>query len=220
MEKVYDLRLKTPFTCILAGPSRAGKTTWVYHALAQSEYLFREKPSRVVYYYNQWQPMFDKMKEEGLVQEFINRVPSKAELEKMTSKGVKRDVCIIIDDFMQVQSEEISEIFTALSHHLNLTCIYITQNLFSKNNRYMRDMSLSATYLVLFKNPRDSSQIVHLAKQLTPGKVNNLVQAYRELTQKPYSYVLFDLHQSTEDDVRIRSDVFLHEKPVKVAIPT
>lgn len=218
----FDLRLKTPFSCILAGPSRAGKTTWVYHLLAQSEYILDRKPEKVIYYYNQWQDMFQKMKEEKLVDEFKNFVPSKEDLEREAAPGKKsgRGTCIIVDDFMHVQSEDVGEIFTALSHHLDLSCIYITQNLFAKNNKHMRDMSLSATYLVLFKNPRDSSQIVHLAKQLSPGKINYVVDAYRELTKKPYSYVLFDLHQATEESLRMRTRIFLQEQPIVCVVPT
>ena len=222
MISTFDVRLKTPFSCILAGPSRAGKTTFVFNLLSQADYLFQKKPDYVIYYYNQWQPLFDQMKSKHLVDEFKNFVPTKKELESLSSKKKgKNNICIIIDDFMQVQSEDISEVFTALSHHLNLNCIYITQNLFSKNNRYMRDMSLSATYLVLFKNPRDSSQIVHLAKQFAPGRVQSVVNAFRELTKKPYSYVLFDLHQASEEEIRMRTHIFSHEKPlICVAIPT
>jgi len=44
---------------------------------------------------------------------------------------------------------------------------------------------------VVFKNPSDASQIVHLAKQAYPGKVK-AVQV-KDATSAPFSYLLFGL---------------------------
>ena len=183
--------------------------------------MLDKQPIKTIYYYNQWQPLFEKMKKEKLIDKFENLLPTQDVLEKEASDGVKsgRGSLIIIDDFMSVSSEHIANIFTALSHHLLLSCIYISQNLFAQNNKYMRDMSLSATYLVVFKNPRDQSQIVNLAKQLAPGRVDYIINSFRELTSKPYSYVLYDLHQATPDQLRVRSNIFLNEGPIVCAVP-
>lgn len=218
--ETFDLRLKTPFTLIAAGPSRSGKTSWVYSLLSQSHHLLDRIPTRVFYFYNQWQPLFDRMKREKLVDSFVNHLPDKSELEKLTLPGKKsgRGSLCIIDDFMNSSSEHVGEIFTALSHHLDLSCIYITQNVFAQNNKYMRDMSLSASYLVMFKNPRDQSQIANLAKQLAPGNTSFIVDSFRRITSKPYSYVMYDLHQSTPDLIRVRTNIFLHEQPLKVVV--
>ena len=218
----YDLRLKTPFTLIAAGPSRSGKTSWVYSLLSQSSVLLDRNPHKVFYFYNQWQPLFDRMQREKLVNQFVNHLPDKQELEKLTASGKKsgRGSLCIIDDFMNSSSEHVGEIFTALSHHLDLSCIYITQNLFAQNNKYMRDMSLSASYLVLFKNPRDQSQIVNLAKQLAPGNTKFIVDSFRHITSQPYSYVMYDLHQSTPEIIRVRTNLFVHEHPMKVVVPS
>ena len=62
--------------------------------------------------------------------------------------------------------------------------------------------------MVIFKSPRDSSQIVHLAKQIFPGEAQTLVSAYKEATSEPFSYIFLDLKQQTEDIYRLRSSVF------------
>ena len=49
----------------------------------------------------------------------------------------------------------------------------------------MRTISLNAHYLILFKNPRDASQINHLAKQMYPTKSKFMVEAYRDATLPP-----------------------------------
>jgi len=46
--------------------------------------------------------------------------------------------------------------FTKISHHRNVSVVYLTQNVFDKN-KYARTISLNAHYLVLIKNPRDAS---------------------------------------------------------------
>ena len=82
----------------------------------------------------------------------------------------------------------------------------MTQNLFSKNPVF-RDISLNATYNIIFKNPRDSSQISHFARQYAPGKAKMILDVYKKATQKPHTYLLFDNHQEMRDEVRIRSNI-------------
>jgi hypothetical protein len=43
----------------------------------------------------------------------------------------------------------------------------ITQNVFNRN-KYYRTINLNTHYMVLFKNPRDMSQIMALAHQMYP----------------------------------------------------
>ena len=63
----------------------------------------------------------------------------------------------------------------------------------------MRTISMNVQYIVLFKNPRDSSQFVHLAKQLYPHKSCFVHQAYVDATKRPYGYLMLDL-QSDQDE--------------------
>ena len=60
---------------------------------------------------------------------------------------------------------------------------------------------------VIFKSPRDGSQVTHLGKQIFPGEADLLVSAYRQSTKEPHSYLLIDLKQSTNDMYRLRSNV-------------
>ena len=54
-------------------------------------------------------------------------------------------------------------------------------------------MSLNCDYLVLFKFPRDSSQVNHLAKQMFPGHVKYMQEGFQDATKRPYGYLLCDL---------------------------
>ena len=85
--------------------------------------------------------------------------------ENFSNAGGK--VCVIIrDDLLsEVCSKEVCHLFTKGNHHRSISVILITQNLFQQE-RYCRDVSLNAKYLVLLKNVRDKIQFCHLALQV------------------------------------------------------
>ena len=56
-------------------------------------------------------------------------------------------------------------------HHRNLSVIYIVQNQFHQR-KGSRSISLNSHYLLLFKNPRGTVQILTLAKQMYPGQTD------------------------------------------------
>jgi len=69
---------------------------------------------------------------------------------------------LIIDDLMLETNQLVSNVYTKISHHRNISMLYLTQNLFDKN-KHIRTISLNAHYLVLFKNPRDAGHFAILA---------------------------------------------------------
>ena len=72
---------------------------------------------------------------------------------------------IIVDDMQATHAGAVSAWFTCKSHHYNTSVIHLVQNVFDKDPEH-RTISLNATYIVLFKNPRDKSQVTHLDKQV------------------------------------------------------
>ena len=111
----------------------------------------------------------------------------------------------LCDDFST--DDRVTKLFTKGSHHRSLSVTYIVQNLFGKNKE-QRTISLNSHYLVVFKNPRDASQVTHLAKQMYPGKTKYLQEAFKEATSIPHGYLLIDLRQETPDHLRLRTRVF------------
>ena len=108
---------------------------------------------------------------------------------------------------MDIADKSITSLFTKGSHHRNISVIYIVQNLFDSNKNH-RTISLNAHYLIIFKNPRDASQIVHLAKQMYPGQSKYVQEAFTLATNNPHGYLLVDLKQTTPDSLRMRSHIF------------
>jgi len=154
---IMSLPFYHTFSAIVAGPSRAGKTQWVRKLITNSHTMISPPPEKIIYCYSEWQPLFSSYNNV----EFHQGVIDIQEL----NKNIKN--LIIFDDLMSEIDQNIENIFTKHSHHRNISVIFITQNLF-QDNSHMRTMSRSASYVVVFKNPRDVNQISYLARQMFP----------------------------------------------------
>jgi len=118
---------------------------------------------------------------------------------------------LVIDDLMSETNQLVSDIFTKISHHRNISVVYMTQNVFDKN-KYARTISLNALYFVLFKNPGDANQFAVLSRQMYPDSWRFAVEAYRDATSTPFSYLLVDLRPAIEDErCRLRTNIFRGE---------
>ena len=53
--KMWDIRFKTSFNCIVSGPSGSGKTTWVKNLLTIGDQIFTQSPKRVFLFYQAMQ---------------------------------------------------------------------------------------------------------------------------------------------------------------------
>ena len=65
---------------------------------------------------------------------------------------------LVIDDLMSETDDSVTEIFTKSSHHSTVSVLSLSQNLFF-SGKQNKAMGLNTHYMVLFRNPRDASQI-------------------------------------------------------------
>jgi len=122
---------------------------------------------------------------------------------------------IVLDDLMfEMQgSKEVSNLFTRMVHHTPCTVISISQNLF-QGGKEARTRALNTQYIVLFKNPRDPSQINILARQMYPNDAKFLIHAYQDaISRRKYGYLFIDLQQETPDELRVRAQILPEEAP-------
>ena len=170
---------------------------WVKEFLKNKEQMMIPTPHEVVWCYGEWQSAYEQMKDVT----FMEGLPS----TQQWTDGKPR--LIILDDLMSEADDRVTKLFTKGSHHRNLSVMFIVQNLFG-SNKEQRTISLNSHYLVIFKNPRDVSQITHLAKQMYPGKIKYVQEAFINATESPHGYLLFDLRQDTPDHLRLRTKIF------------
>ena len=103
----------------------------------------------------------------------------------------------------------VENLFT-YGRHLNLSVVFVSQNLFHTGKK-CRTISLNSTYIVVFKNPRDQTQIHRLACQMFPSKPKFLQAAYEEETKDPYRYLFLDFHPNSLEFARVRGNIFPYE---------
>jgi len=120
---------------------------------------------------------------------------------------------LIFDDLMQEMKNDrkLVQLFTRGSHHWNLSVLHIVQNLFFDGLRTSR---VNAQYLVLMKNPSDQLQASTLAKQLFPMNSKYFLEAYKDATTDSFGYLLVDLSQDTEENMRLKTNVLPGQMPI------
>lgn len=210
MATTYDVRFQHPASILLAGMSKSGKTTFVMTLIARLEELMSEPRCKqnVVFFAKEPMPKLHELLKQQRIHAIHHFLPSPDQIREMTEAYKDRGgSLIIVDDFGAELQAETQELFSVVSHHSNCSIIVLVQNLFSPAKGF-RTLSLNANYIVVFKNPRDQSQITHLARQVAPTRPSWVVQAFADATKQPYSAMVFDFYQTTPDHIRCRSDIF------------
>jgi hypothetical protein len=117
----------------------------------------------------------------------------------------------MLNDVMDsAYSTKVSELFTKGSHHRNIILVLITQHLFHQGPS-SRDFPFNTKYMVVFKNPRDKTQIVHLAQHIYPENMCSFHKIYLDVCRDPHTYLFLDLKQSINDLLRFRTKIFRDE---------
>ena len=89
------------------------------------------------------------------------------------------------------------------SHHQNITVIL---------GKFAKTISRTAHYVVAFKNPRDQLGLKNLIQQAFPTQFREVMEAVQKVTnERPFAYMLLDLHPASRDDQRILSHVLEDE---------
>jgi hypothetical protein len=104
------------------------------------------------------------------------------------------------------KSNEIAQLFTRSVHHKEISVILLVQNIFHQG-KSSRNISLNTNYFILFKNPRDNSQINILAKQMFPFKKGYLQDAFAKSTIRAHGYLLIDMTQKTPENLRLMTNI-------------
>ena len=191
-------RFQHPCSILMAGPSMSGKSYFLRDLLNNRDKMFSPPPDKVIWFYGIQQKLYEEIENVTFVEGFPSNYQEYIGLNSL----------IILDDLMTEMGSDkrLTQLFTKGSHHLNLSVIFITQNLFHKGKE-MRDVSLNCQYLILFKNRRDMSQVMHIAKQLYPRRTKFFQEVYEDATKKPYSYLLVDLKNDTPERMRLRTQI-------------
>jgi Poxvirus A32 protein len=193
-----------PFSMLIAGPTMSGKSSFTVRLLNNRGYI-QPAPTHVLWCYGVESPgQFENIKSSSIYPiSFIKGLPSIDEIKDA------QGALIILDDLMQdaAKSKNISTLFSRGMHHLNVSIVLLVQNVFHQGSA-MRDISLNASYIILFKNPRDNRQILTLSQQIFPANTKYLTEAYHLATTRPHGYLIINLTQRVPDNRRLYTNIF------------
>ena len=207
---MFDVRLKENFKLFISGPSRCGKTFFVADLLQNIQTFAKQPPSQVIYIYKVWQTKFDEMK--SVVHIFMQ--DEKNIIDKIKEYATGIPILIVFDDMINSSSlSDLASLFTVDARHMNMSLMFLTQRMFV-NDEHFRQISQNCDYFIVFKNPRNSSEIRTLAQQITPGSLH-LINMYIEATKEPFSYLFINLTQECPPEVKYLSQFFMRENCVK-----
>ena len=191
---------------MIVGPSQCGKTTFTRQLLKYANVLFERPIHKIMYCYGRWQECFqDMVSQITFVEGIPEDIPALFPLS--CCPGI-----LVLDDLLRNcrEDERILNLFIKVSHHCNVTCLYLTQNL-------SRSISLSVYYIIVFNNPRDPLGLRTLAQQAFERHVPYVWESFQDATSQPYGYLMFDLHPGTLVTLRLCSSILLESQSYSVA---
>lgn len=198
-----DLKFKHPFGMIIAGPSSSGKSTLLLKFIAEAAELIHPPPASILYCFGELSDTVPFLQRSGI--NIYSGVPPADLIKKMT-----KPLLLILDDLLLTISEQqLSEYYLKDSHHQNFSIIFVTQALFDKRLRIPRQ---NAQYLVLMRSPNSELSIRNIGVQLFPRRLTYFLDSYRLATNKPYGYLIIDLHAASDSLLRLRSGIFKDDK--------
>ena len=191
-----DVKFEHPSNWLIGAQSQGGKTYFVYQLLKIAD-IFKPDLPKIIYCYAEWQTLYEKMMIEINNITFMKGLPDIIDLE---------NVFIVLDDLMSdvIENKSLLNLFTVGSHHKKISTIFLTQNIYEKG-KYARTISLNCHYMVLFKNLRDQSQVLHLSRQLYPGDTKFFQEVFKLATEEKYGHLILDLKQKSNNSLRLRS---------------
>lgn len=195
--------LDIPVNIYISGSSQSGKTTFVIKIINEIEYLFKSNIAEILYCTNNSHSVQNVLPQNVKI---YKGLPNSSYFQD------KKKRLIILDDMLYDIDKNLVNLFLRHSHHYNFGIIFLSQNLFCQV-RGNRDITLNCQILIIFKNPRATNQITHLAKQIYHKNVKFVQEAYDDATKTPYGYLLCDLRQSTPEYLRFRTNIFKNDKP-------
>jgi len=205
--KLATVPIEAGSPLLIAGPTNSGKTFWIHKLLRQHRQMFTQEVKSVLYCYGVYQQLYNEMKS-GLDVPitFKQGIPSKDEVDALHDGDFH---LLILDDLMEkiVKSQDMQELFSKYCHHLNISAIFVSQNVFQPG-RYTRTISLNCHIIVLFANKRDESQINVIGRQFYPVHWKKFVQVYRHATKAAFGYLLIDCTPAHPREIQLRTNVF------------
>ena len=203
-----DCRLIENFKIYMSGPSRCGKSVFLASLLKSRKTFTKRPPEVICFVYSVYQEgIYDDLRN-GIVDYFIQDDEHlERNIQKILNANKGKPSLLIYDDLIKsINLPFIARQFTVNGRHNGISQVFVSQKLFPKDEN-IRLISNNSDYLVVFKNPRNATEIKILSNQMSPGK-NILSKIFEQATLDPYSYLFIDLTQECIPQKKYLSHLF------------
>ena len=209
----YDLSYHHPFSLLVYGASGSGKTTSVLEFLKRrSEFMTFPKNLQIHIFYREFQACYKEMQTDKMTH-FHKICPTEQVLDNLTK--ARKPVLLLIDDYCHELSPQLYKDLGCVYRHKNASIIILSQTLFLQEHGGLRCFNQNAQYLWAFSSSRLGSQFLTFARQCSPLKFKEIVQAYFECIKRgPKSFFVADFTLKVPDQLRYRSSCLIEPQSV------
>ena len=192
---------------LVAGISQSGKTSWVHKLCLYSKCMFLNPVDKILYIYKHYEDDGFAELQDKLDITFTDELPDEAYLRELSA--TYSHLLLICDDGMRMLSEAsdfVQDIVTRLNHHLRISSVFVTQNMYVKPKGGGQALSRCIHNTVFMSSAREAHAVKQLGIQL--GQYNLIKEAYSQISKKPHRYLVVALHPRRDADLRFVTDVF------------
>ena len=214
-ENTCDFRLQASFGGLIAGPSKAGKSTLICELIKNRNTWINGKIEKVVYCY-----VYLSKELSSLQAKEPDSIVLVDNLDDIESHLTKHCLLVVDDGLMYMDNtkyvRKITEFFTQRIHHQHISCLLVTQNVFHAS---LRTIAINSDFICLFNSPRNKGTVIQLAKDFSPHNIGYVLEAFkRAVHDKPHAYIVFDFRQSCPDRFRLRDKLY-PDKDMNIFVP-
>ena len=187
--QLYDGALPSHFRMLVSGSSATGKSTLIHKILLNENGLMEKNFERVIYLQGM-ETQSSKCLQQAFNENMIcfNNIPSQEVLLPLC-KSEKKTVLVIEDmDDQACSSPLIAKFFRVYSHHLQVSVIISTQNIFCAGKERLT-LIRNSTHLVIFPNFLDMTVIRMIAQKIYPKNPKLVIGLFEEVTKNQFGYL-------------------------------
>ena len=182
------------------------------------EWFFDANSSiKVLYCYGSLKPEFER-------QVYFHRgVPSVTDIILLSRDT--ENLVVVFDDLLTLFSDlstedktSYSSFITDYSRKLNISCIFVSQEIYHPRAEFLRQFVKASTHAVLFRISTDRLSIQRFATQIYAHNRSHFLSSYRSATEGSLGgYLVVPLNQTVADkpsDTHLRNFLAAPKKPI------
>lgn len=201
---------------IVSGGSCSGKTSLVCELLKNADSLFCTKADKILFAYKHWNDTYDVLDKLSIQIKFVNYLPNEQELREFIGEG-NHTIFVCDDLFAELcKSSFAVDLFSRISHHLNVSTILILQEHNAGGGNVGRSLTRNVHYHIITRGGRNAFVLRSIGCQL--GDYSRLKAAYETATEKNYGYLVISTHPAGDRQQRYKSDILPSDQACHVYI--